>query len=69
MEAAAKRALEKRRTRKLRLTAARRAAIKLQGKHMNTIRGLPATKRAIVKKVRVEKGIRAAIAEARRLAS
>ena len=51
------------------LTAKQRAALKLQGKYMGTMRGLPAAKRAMVKKVRAEKGIRAAIAEARRIAS
>jgi hypothetical protein len=52
-----------------RLTAATRAALKLQGKYMGTMRALPASKRAIVKKVRASKGIHAAIAKARRLAS
>jgi hypothetical protein len=51
-----------------RLTAAHRAALRLQGKHMGTMRGLPAGKRARVKKIRAEKGIRAAIAAARRMA-
>jgi hypothetical protein len=35
---------------------------------MGTMRGLSARKRAIVKKIRAEKGIRAAIAAARRMA-
>ncbi len=55
--------------RRPRLSAKQRAALKLQGKYMGTMRGLPATKRALVKKIRVEKGIKAAIAAAERLAS
>ncbi len=35
---------------------------------MGTMRGLPATKRAQVKRIRAEKGIRAAIAAAGRMA-
>ncbi len=53
--------------RKPRLSRQQRAALKLQGKYMGTMRGLPARKRAMVKKIRVEKGIRAAIAAARRM--
>ena len=52
--------------RKPRLTAAHRAGLKLQGKYMGTMRGLSAAKRAKVKKIRASKGIRAAIAAARR---
>lgn len=52
-----------------RLTAQQRAALKLQGKYMGTMRGLPAAKRAQVKKIRSTKGIRAAIAAARKMAS
>ena len=58
----------KRPRRKPRLTAAQRAVLKLQGKYMGTMRGLPARKAAQVKKIRAVKGIRAAIAEARRVA-
>ena len=50
------------------LSAKQRAALKLQGKYMGTMRGLPAAKRAKVKKVRAEKGIRAAIRAAERMA-
>lgn len=42
-------------------------ALKLQGKYVGTMRGLPPAMRARVKRVRARKGIRAAIAEARRL--
>ena len=55
--------------RKPRLTAAQRAALKLQGKYMGTMRGLSVEKRAKVKRVRVEKGIRAAIRVAAQMAS
>ena len=55
--------------RKPRLTAARRAGLKLQGRYMGTMRRLSAAKRAKIKKIRVVKGIKAAIASARRLAS
>lgn len=54
--------------RRPRLTADHRRALKLQGKYMGTMRGLKAAQRARVKKVRAEKGIKAAIAEAVRLA-
>lgn len=60
--------VQERPRRKPALTAAQLKSLKLQGKYMGTMRGLPAAKRAIVKKVRVAKGIHAAIAEARRLA-
>ena len=53
--------------RRPRLTAAQRGALKLQGKYMGTMRGLKPRERAQVKKIRAEKGIRAAIAEAKRL--
>ncbi|HZE89166.1 MAG TPA: hypothetical protein VE404_06440 [Verrucomicrobiae bacterium] len=52
----------------LRLTEARRKALKLQGVYMGTMRGLKPRQRAQVKKVRAEKGIRAAIAVAKRMA-
>ena len=55
---------EKRPRRKLRLTPARRAALKLQGRYMGYLRGLKPTQIARVKKIRAQKGIRAAIAEA-----
>ena len=52
---------------KRRLTASHRAALKLQGRYMGTLRGLKPRERARVKKVRAAKGIRAAIAAARRM--
>ena len=54
--------------RKPRLTAEQRRALKLQGKYMGTMRGLKPTQRTKIKKIRATKGIRAAIAEAQRLA-
>jgi hypothetical protein len=51
------------------LSAKQRQALKLQGKYMGTMRGLPVRKQARVKRIRKEKGIRAAIAEARRLSA
>ena len=54
---------------KPRLTAAQSAHLKLQGKYMGTMRGLKPRQRAKVKKIRAEKGIRAAIAAARRMAA
>ena len=58
----------KRSRRKPRFSAEFRKALKLQGRYMGLMRGLGPRKKARVKKVRAEKGIRAAIAEARRLA-
>jgi DNA-binding CsgD family transcriptional regulator len=58
----------KRRPRKLHLTAARRAALRLQGEYMGTMRGLTRSQKSQVQKIRDTKGIRAAIAAARRLA-
>jgi hypothetical protein len=51
------------------LSPRQRAALKLQGKYMGTMRGLKPAQRSVIKKIRVEKGIRAAIAEAQKLAS
>jgi hypothetical protein len=42
--------------------------LRIQGKYMGTMTGLPARRRAIVKKARADKGIRAAVATARRMA-
>jgi hypothetical protein len=53
--------------RKLRLTPARRAALKLQGQYMGYMRMLAPAQKTRVKKVRATKGIRAAIAAAKRL--
>ena len=57
-----------RRRRKPRLSAAQRAALKLQGKYMGTMRGLKPRQIAEVKRIREAKGIRAAIKAAERLA-
>ena len=55
--------------RKLKLTAKRRADLKLQGQYMGYVRRLKPRQKAQVKAVREKKGMRAAIAVARRLAS
>ncbi|HZE89179.1 MAG TPA: hypothetical protein VE404_06505 [Verrucomicrobiae bacterium] len=55
--------------RKPRLSLEQRQALKLQGKYMGTMRGLKATYQARVKSIRKTKGIRAAIAEAQKLAA
>ena len=62
------RAQSSRPRRRPRLTAKQRAGLKLQGKYMGTLRGLKPRARAKVKRIRAEKGIRAAIAAARRTA-
>jgi len=51
-----------------RISRAYRAALKLQGKYMGTMRGLPPRNIAQVKRIRAEKGIRAAIRAAERMA-
>ena len=58
-----------RRGRKLRLSAERRAALKLQGQYMGYLRGLKPRQKARVKALRAAKGVRPAIAFARRLAT
>src|SRR5437867_10443915 len=60
---------ETRKRRKPRLTAEWRRALKLQGAYMGSMRGLKPRQRAQVKKIRAAKGVRAAIAAARRMAS
>jgi hypothetical protein len=55
--------------RKLKITPARRAALKLQGRYLGFMRQLKPAQKAKVKKIRAAKGIRAAIATARNLAS
>ena len=57
-----------RRGRRLRLSAERRAALKLQGQYMGYLRGLRPRQKARVKALRAAKGVRPAIAFARRLA-
>ena len=53
--------------RKLRLSAERRAALKLQGQYMGYLRNLKPRQKAQAKALRESKGIRPAIALARRL--
>ena len=57
-----------RRGRKLRLSPARRAALKLQGQYMGYVRGLKATQKAQVRKLKEARGIKAAIRVAKNLA-
>lgn len=57
-----------RRGRKLKLSRQRRAALKLQGQYMGHLRNLKPKQKTRVKAARTTKGIRAAIALARRLA-
>jgi hypothetical protein len=54
--------------RKLRLSPERRRALKLQGSYLGYMRQLKPTQKAKVKAVKAKKGMRAAIAMARRLA-
>ena len=58
-----------RRGRRLRLSAGRRAALKLQGQYMGYLRGLKPRQKARVKALRATKGVRPAISFARRLAN
>jgi hypothetical protein len=58
-----------RRGRRLRLSTERGAALKLQGQYMGYLRGLKPRQKARVKALRVAKGIKPAIAFARRLAT
>jgi len=53
--------------RRLRLSAARRAALKLQGQYMGHLRSLKPRQRTRVKSMRVAKGVRAAIGLAKSL--
>ena len=55
-------------TRKLRLSPARRAALKLQGQYMGYMRGLKPQQKARVKALSASKGVRAAVTLARQLA-
>ena len=57
-----------RRGRTLKLSSARRAALKLQGRYMGYLRGLKPRQKARVKTFRAAKGVRAAISLARKLA-
>jgi len=56
------------RGRKLRLSAARRAALKLQGQYIGGLRNLKPKQKARVKALRAKSGLRAAIRMAKRLA-
>jgi len=58
-----------RRQPKLKLSAARRAALKLQGRYMGYIRSLKPRQKSRVRAVRESKGIDAAIALAKKLAA
>ena len=53
---------------KRKMTAARRAALKLHGQYLGTVRPLSKGNRAKVKAIRAKSGVRAAIAAARRIA-
>ena len=55
--------------RRLRLSPARRAALKVQGRYMGYLRALSATQKRRVKAVKAQRGYRAAIALAKRLGS
>lgn len=55
--------------RRPRLTAQRRAALKLQGKYMGMMRGMRPAGRAKLKRIRAEKGIEAAIAAAEKMSA
>jgi hypothetical protein len=56
------------RSRKLTLSPARRASLRLQGKYMGCLRSLKPRQKARVKALRATRGVRAAISLARRLA-
>ena len=53
--------------RKLKLSARRRADLKLQGQYMGYLRNLKPRQKAQVKAMRAKKGVRAAIAMAKRV--
>lgn len=56
-------------TRKLRLSPGRRKALQLHGKYMGYIRQLKPRAKAQVRALRASKGVKAAIARARKLAA
>lgn len=68
LEAAVKSSKPSKRGRKLRLSPARRSALKLQGQYMGHLRTLKPRQKARVKQLRTTRGVRAAIEFARRLA-
>jgi predicted oxidoreductase len=53
---------------KRKMTAARRAALKLHGQYLGTVRPLSKANRAKIKAIRAESGARAAIVAARKMA-
>ena len=55
--------------RKLKLSPARRASLRLQGQYMGYLRGLKPKEKARVKALRARKGVRSAIALARKMTS
>ena len=55
--------------RKLRLSPARRAALKVQGQYMGYLRGLKPREKARVKATRQARGVQAAVAMAKKLAA
>lgn len=65
---AAKREATDRPRRKLRLSAERRASLKLQGEYMGFLRGLKPRQQAQVKATRAAKGFARAVALAKKLA-
>lgn len=56
-------------TRKLKLSPARRKALQLHGQYLGYVRQLKPRAKAQVKAIRASKGVRAAIAKARKLAA
>lgn len=56
------------RARKLKLSPARRRALQLHGKYLGYVRQLKPRAKAQVRTLRIKKGLRAAIAKARKLA-
>ena len=55
--------------RRIRLSAARRSALQLHGRYMGYVRQLKPRAKAQVKALRASKGLKAAIAKARKLAA
>lgn len=68
LEATARAPRGPRPARKLKLSPERMAALKLQGQYIGYIRTLPSRQKQRVQAIRSEKGIRAAIAQAKKLA-
>ena len=68
LEAAARGPRGPRPARKLKLSPERMAALKLQGQYIGYIRTLPLRQKQRIQGLRAQKGIRAAIAQAKKLA-